>query len=433
MKKINTVKSMRKYQLLGLTAIVVVLGSIGAWAALTSIQGAIIANGTIAVESHSKKIQHREGGIVAEIAVKNGDQVNAGDLLVRLDDTEIKASLAIINSSLDELYARAARLKALRDGKTEIQFPQQLLARKDQPQVADLMTAQTKLLKVQLVSAKGRKEQLAARVGQLGDEITGLLAQAKARDKQSKLIAGEVASLELLLKRGLVPKTRVLALRRQKAALEGQKGDIEARIAKAKNQIGETKLQIIQLDDEIRTKALGELAEVAAKRAELAERRIAIASRLAHMVIRAPQKGYIHQLAIHTVGGVVAPGETIMLIIPNRDNLIIEARINPKDRDQVQVGQDARVRFPSFNQRTTPQVSARVVHVAADLTRLNDQTPPFYSVRLRLGKNAIRQLGDNKLVPGMPAESYIQTGARSPLSYLLQPLSDQIARAFRES
>ncbi len=432
MKEISTRKSMKNFQLAGFLGLITVLGTIGLWSVNTDIQGAVIASGVTMVESHSKKIQHREGGIVSKILVKDGDKVNAGALLVLLDDTEIKASLAIIDGNLNELEALSARLKALRDGTKAITFPKFLLDQEKNPAIKSLLKGERKLLKVQQASQVGRRAQLNKRVMQLDEQIGGFRSQAASRDLQMELISKELVNLENLFKKGLVPASRVLALRRDKSALEGEKGGLVARVAEAKSKISETKLQIIQLDDDARTNFLSELRDASVKITEARERRIAIAARLNRMVIRAPQTGFIHQLNIHTVGGVVGPGETVMLIVPELDNLIINARITPQDIDQVGVGQLAMVRFPAFNQRTTPQVEAKVSYVSADLTQPKDNMPPYFAVKLKLDEEAIGKLGENKLIPGMPAEAFIQTRARTPFSYLIQPLKDQVTRAFRE-
>ena len=432
MKQINTRKSLRNFQLAGFIGLIVVGGVVGVWAAKSSIQGAIIAQGVTTVESHSKKVQHREGGIVAKISVKDGDKVKAGELLVQLDETEIQASLAIIDGNLAELQALSGRLIALRDGSDKISFPKPLLARKGEVEIKALMVAEAKLLKVQQASQKGRQAQLLKRVTQLNEQISGFKSQTASRNLQMKLISKELVNLEKLFKKGLVPASRVLALRRDKSSLEGQKGGLVARVAEAKSKISETQLQIIQLDDDARTKTLSELRDATVKQNEARERRIAIAARLKRMVIRAPQSGFIHQLNIHTVGGVIGAGETVMLIVPELDNLIIEARITPQDIDQVQVGQPADIRFSAFNQRTTPQVGGKVIYVSADLTQPQNNLPPYFAIKLRLNKGAIEKLGDNKLIPGMPAEAFVQTRSRSPMSYLLQPLKDQVERAFRE-
>lgn len=428
----NTKKSMRNYQIIGVIGLIVVAGGLGAWAALSSIQGAIIAHGVTTVESHSKKIQHREGGIIKKINVKEGQLVKAGELLIQLDQTDAKAQLAIYDGLLLELNAQAARLKALRDGADKITFPKQLLEQQKDPEVAEILSGQTKLFQALRATSAGRRNQLNERIAQLEKQISGLQSQLVSRKDQYKLISGELASLEELHKKGLVPVSRVLALKRERANLGGQEGQLVSNIAQARSKIGETKLQIIQLEDEDRGKILSELREVEAKLTENRERRIATAAKLRRTRIYAPRAGYVHQLTAHTIGGVVGPGEVIMLIVPKQDDLIVAARVSPQDIDQVHVNQSANIRFSSFNARTTPQVPATVIQVSADLTQVDSQTPPFYSIKLKMTKEGLQKLGDKKLIPGMPAESFIQTRARTPLSYLIQPLRDQIMRAFRE-
>jgi len=428
----KTRSTLRKYQVFGLVGVILMFGSLGAWAALSQIHGAIIAPGVIVVESYVKKIQHREGGIVAEINVKEGQPVKAGDVLMRLDETETKAELEILQSVLDEFEAKRARLKAERDGSDKIEFQDDLLSRKDHEQIADMIAGQEKLFTTQKAALEGRKEQLTERVGQLNEQIVGLNAQVDSKKEQVRLIQDELKSLKVLQAQGLVPVARVLALEREAARLQGESGQLVGDIAAAKGRIVETKLQIIQLEDDARTKTLSELREAEGRISEVEERKLAAKAKLARTVIRAPRDGMVHQLAVHTIGGVIAPGEAVMLIVPDLDELVIEAHVTPQDIDQVMVGQKAQVRFPAFNQRTTPELTGEVIQVSADLTRADAQTPPYYVIRVRLTEDQVKRLGDNKLKPGMPAESFVQTGERTPLDYLLQPLSDQIARTFRE-
>jgi HlyD family secretion protein len=432
-KRLETRKSMRNYQLVGVLGLIVVAGGIGAWAALSSIQGAIIASGVTRVETSSKKIQHREGGIIRKIAVKEGQLVKAGDLLIELDQTEAKARHSIVASLVVEGLAQKARLEAMRDETAKITFPAELLDRQSEPTIAGLITAQQKLFAAQRAAQKGRQEQLEQRIEQLKEEIAGLKSQTVSRKEQVDLITRELVDLTKLQKKGLVPVTRLLALQRQKANLEGQQGQLVANIAQTKSRIGETRLQIIQLNDDVRSKTLAELRDVNAKLKESRERAIALTAVLSRTKINAPRTGYVHQLAFHTIGGVIGPGQVIMNIVPELDDLIIEARVKPQDIDSIHISQKARIRFPSFNARTTPEVSGSVFHVAADLTQVDNQTPPFFAIKVKIKKSELEKLGkDNKLIPGMPAETFIQTRARTPLSYLIQPLRDQIMRTFRE-
>jgi HlyD family secretion protein len=428
----NTLKQLRFFQILGLVGLLVVFGSLGAWAAMSSIGGAVIASGTVVVAGHSKRVQNRDGGIVAEILVKDGDHVEAGDLLIQLDETETRAELAIIESALDEFEAKRARLAAERDGASEVRFPPELLARRDKAEVAELLLGQERLFDSQKAVLEGRREQLNQRIDQLEEEIAGVTAQATSTSEQSRLIGGELQSLTPLLEDGFVSLTRVRGLEREQARLLGDMGQREADIARAKARIGETRLEIIQLADDARSKTLQELGEAESRIAALRERRLEARTKLSRTSLRAPLSGLVHELTVHTVGGVVAPGETIMSIVPQGEELVIEARVRAQDIDEIVEGQGAIIRFTAFNQRNTMQALAEVIHVAADTSQETRDAPPTFAVRLWLPGDQMAMLGKVKLKPGMPAEVFIQTRMRTPLSYLLQPLSDQIARSFRE-
>lgn len=428
----STIKTLRRYQFAGFAGLGLLIGVMGLWSVMASIQGAVIAPGTTVVETYLKRIQHRDGGIVADIAVKDGDRVEAGQILVRLDETDTRAELSILQGTLDEVNAKRARLIAERDDQREVQFPVTLLARASELRIAELLSGQRKLLSVQKAALDGRIEQLSERIGQLGQEIMGLTAQYDSKREQTALVREELTTLKKLLKQGLVEASRVFALDRERARLEGEEGELVAKIAAAKGRISETKLQIIQITDDARTRSLSDLREAEAKIAETDERLIAAKAKLARMEIRAPRAGVVHQLGVHTIGGVIAPGADIMAIVPELDELVIDTQVRPEDIDQVDLGQMAQVRFPAFDQRTTPEVKGEVVQVAADLTRISADSQPFYAVRIHLGPEQIKLLGVHKLKVGMPAEAFIQTRERTPLSYFLQPLTDQIARTFRE-
>ncbi|MFW6077108.1 MAG: HlyD family type I secretion periplasmic adaptor subunit [Hyphomicrobiales bacterium] len=433
MSNARTLKSLRFYQIIGLAGLLVVFGSLGAWAGMSSIRGAVIASGTIVVEGHSKRVQHRDGGIVADIRVEDGDYVEAGDLLIRLDETETRAELAIIESVLDESEARRARLRAERDGADAVRFPPELLARRDDPDVAELLEGQERLFESQKAVLDGRREQLNQRVGQLEEEIAGVTAQATSTSEQSRLIGGELESLRPLLDDGFVSLTRVRGLEREQARLVGDIGQREAEVARVRARIGETRLEIIELTDDARSKTLEELGEAESRIAELRERRLEAQTKLSRTSLRAPLAGLVHELTAHTIGGVIGAGDTVMSIVPQADDLVIEAQVQTQDIDEIVEGQSAIVRFTAFNQRNTMQADAEVVHVSADTSRETRDAPPTFAVRLQLSPEQLDMLGDLKLKPGMPADVFIQTRNRTPLSYLLQPLSDQVARSFRES
>jgi HlyD family secretion protein len=433
MAAFNTASSMRRTLLAGYSSVFLALGVFGGWAALASIHGAVIAGATIVVESYSKKVQHKEGGIVSRIMVKDGDRVTEGQDLIVLDPTDAKTELAITVALLDELLVKKARLEAQRDGTSGISLPQELTVRSGEAQLAQIIAGQAKLLSSTLESVDSKAKQLRQQIAQLKEQISGLDAQLASNKNQTTLIVEELGNLKKLQSSGLVPNSRVLAVEREAAQLEGQWGELTANKAAANSQIGEVELRLLQLDEDLRTEVLTELRETESKIAELNERRVALSSRLARTAIKAPITGTIYQLAVHTEGGVIGAGETLMLIVPEGDDLVLQAMVSPNDIDQVAVGQQAQIRFPGFNARLTPEIFGEVQQVAADTTRADEQSPPVYAVRIIISAMEIKKLGDNKLKPGMTAEAFIQTSARSPLSYLLKPLTDQFAHAMRET
>jgi HlyD family secretion protein len=429
---LDTRKSLRRYQIIGFASIFAMVGTIGAWSAVSNINGAVIAPAVVTVESFTKKVQHKEGGIVAQIFVKDGDVVKEGQELVRLDDTDTRSELGIVDAILIESLTKRARLEAQRDNAAEIEFPPEVIARKDDPDVARIMAGQIKLFKSRQAAIGGKLDQLNQQIGQLQEQILGLESQKKATEEQIALIKDELVSLRKLLKDGLVPQSRVLAMEREQARLQGALGEIVGQIAAALSRIGEMKILIIQTTDEDRSQVLTELRDVEARIAEFAERKIAAQSRLDRTVIRSPINGTVYQATVHTVGGVVGPGEVLMLVVPEGDQLVMQAQVSPTDIDQVHEGQAARVHFSSIKDRFTPELSAKVVHVAADTRQTSAETFPYYAVRLELAKDEMHKLGKHKLRPGMPGEAFIQTDERTVLSYFLKPLLDQLAHTFRE-
>lgn len=433
MKLINTDKSLRSTQIFGFASFVVMLAAFGAWTGLAELNGAVIAPATIMAESYSKRVQHREGGNVLRILVSDGEVVQAGQDLVLLDPTETKAELGIIDAQLLEMLVKKSRLEAQRDGIAELTLPQVIKARLAEPSLIEIVAGQTRLLKSIEDTATSKKSQLNEQIGQLNDQISGLESQLDAGRRQLELIKKETDGLRKLQTQGLVAASKVMAMDREMARLEGEQGQLQASIGSAQAKIGETKLQIIQVDEEIRNQALNELRDADSKIAEFQGRRISSQARLAHTTIKAPITGTIYQLSIHTEGGVVAPGETIMMIVPQGDDLVLQAQVTPNDISHIHVGQSAHVKFNSFNARVTPDVFAEVTQVAADTTRADAQSPPFYAIKLTISAKELEKLGVNKLKPGMSAEAFIETESRSPFSYLVKPLVDQFSHAMRES
>ena len=432
MQPINTNSSLRRFQIVGFLSVIIMVGVVGGWANFTELNGAVIAPATIMVESYSKKVQHKEGGIVGEIRVKDGDRVEMGQALIVLDNSETKSELAIIDGLLDEALAKRARLEAQRDRASTITFPPEVLARAGEPGVAAIMAGQTKLFNARLQAVVGKKDQLTQQIGQLTEQIGGLESQRVSKEKQLTLISAELVDLKDLQSKGLVPISRVMAMDRETARLDGERGELVASKASAEARIAEVKVQILQIDEEDLSQTLTELRDIEGKVAELKERKLAVASRLERMVIKSPITGDVYQLAVHTVGGVIGPGEPLMLIVPEADELILQAQVMPQDIDKVRPGQIAHIRFPAFNSRLTPEVAAAVTQISADTSRIDASSPPFYSVRLMISATELAKLGSNKLKPGMPAEAFIQTEAQTPMTYFLKPLTDQFAHALRE-
>jgi len=426
-------QEIKKYQRLGLFFLLLLVGGIGGWAAFASLQGAVIASAQITVKANLKRVQHLEGGIVSEILVKDGDKVEAGQTVLRLDTTKDGANLASLDANLNELLSRRARLTAERDKKQTIIFPKALLEKsKTNTAIKRILNGQTNLLMARHASLEGQTSQLKQRTEQLNEAIKGLAAQVRSKESQLNFIRKELTDLQSLQDKGLVPQNRILALQREEARLQGEAGELVASTARTKVQISETEIQILQVQKDHLSSILTELRETTTQANQLTEQRTALADKLKRMTIIAPKSGIIHQLAVHTIGGVVAPGDPVLMIVPQNSEMIFTARVNPQDIDQVFKGQKANVHLSAFDQRTTPEVTGVVTLVSADATQDQPNTPPYYKVLVELPKDQLARLKGKELVPGMNAEVFIQTKSRLVFEYLLQPLTDQIRRTMRE-
>ena len=428
----DTRTAIRSHLWAGLALLMLLSGGVGGWAATTEIAGAVIAAGVLVVDSNVKKVQHPTGGVVGEIRARDGDRVAIGDVLIRLDETVTRANLTIVLKGLDELVARKARLEAERDGLEDIAFPSEFIERIGELQVAAIIAGERKLFDLRQSARIGQKSQLRERIAQLREEISGIAAQIKAKAQEIVLIQRELTGARDLWEKNLMPITKLTQLEREATRLEGERAQLTATSAQSKGKISELELQIIQVDRDLASEVGKELREVDAKIGEFVERRVAAEDQLKRIDIRAPQDGLVHQSIVHTVGGVINAGEQLMLIVPSADNLIVEAKFAPQDIDQVKVGQRAVLRFTSFNQRTTPELNGIVTRVSADTTVDQRTSASYYTLRISLTREEISRLGDVTLVPGMPVESFVQTGERKVISYLMKPLSDQVMRAFRE-
>ena len=425
-------RSMRRHLVAAIVVVLVLVIGVGGWAATAVISGAVVASGSIVVDSNVKKVQHLTGGIVGELRVRDGDRVRAGDIVVRLDETVTRANLAIVTKGLDELTARKARLESERDGSDTIIFPAQLLAGAGDTDRAAAMDSERKLFNLRRTARNGQKAQLRERIAQFQEEITGLIAQQDSKAKEIALLERELAGVRELWKQNLVQLTRLTALEREAARLDGERGQLIAAAAQAKGKIAETTLQILQIDQDIASDVAKELREVDGKIGEFIERKVTAEDQLKRTDIRAPQDGTVFQLAVHTVGGVITAGDPIMLIVPDADNLSVEVKVNPQDIDQLQLNQKAILRFTAFNVRTTPEIEGTVTRISADTSTDQRTGQSYYTVRIAMAADQVERLGDVKLLPGMPVEAFVQTGDRTMFSYLMKPLHDQFVRAFRE-
>jgi len=424
--------SMNRTFLAGVAALALFGGTIGLWAAASPLAGAVLAPGQFVVDSNVKKIQHQSGGIVAALHVREGQRVNAGDIVLQLDETVMRANLQIIVKQLDEIMARQARLEAERSESPAMTLPPALQERAQLPEVAKSIAEEAMLLKTRRSQRDGQRQQLTKRIEQFKEEIIGIKAQVVSRDEQVRLLGQELDGLRDLFSRNLVPMTRIMPVEREAANMLGQKGQLVAQLAQTEGKIAEIRLQLLQLDIDMQTETGKELRELQAKAIELQERRIAADDALKRVEVRAPIDGYVHQLNVHTVGGVISPAEPAMLIVPLHEELQIESRVAPTDVDQLFIGQPAIVKVMAGNQRSTPEILGKVVRIAADVTREQQTGAMYFLVRIAMPASEMEKLGDLKVMSGMQAEGFIRTAERTPFQYLMKPLTDQFHKAFRE-
>jgi HlyD family secretion protein len=431
---LDTTRALRRQIWTGLMALIVFGGAAAAWSTLVPIDGAIIAPGTIAVEANSKKVQHPTGGVVARLMVREGERVAAGALVAVLDDTTLKANLGVIDNELFSLRVRQARLVAERDSQAGFKFPADLVTRANtDAEAKERLDGEARVFAARMNLHNGQRAQLRERIAQLKEEANGLAAQRTALEGQLTLMRTEFTDLKNLLTQGLVQKPRVNAFERELLKNEGLLGEATAKTAQTAGKASEIEIQIGQIERDRVADATKELREIETKIGEYTERRIAAQDQLRRVDIVAPISGLVHQLAVHTVGGVIQGAETLMMIVPENNALIVEARVAPSDIDQVKLDQDTRVRFSAFNQATTPELNGRVFRISADAVRDQQTGQQFYIVGVRVPDGEFARLKDLKVVPGMPVESYIKTGARTAANYLLKPVLDHMGRAMREN
>ncbi len=424
-------RGIARHLVVGFLGVILVVFGLGGMAATMNVSGAVVAEGRLVVDSNVKSVQHPTGGLITEILVRDGDRVKAGDLLVRFDTTAAAANLAIITKGLDELAARRARLEAERRNADTVTMPAELTARASEPAVREVMAAEIGQFDSRRAARVGQQDQLRKKIVELQHQIEGVAAQQDAIRRQAGFTTTELEGLRSLAAKHLVGADRISAVERQAAQYDGQLGELTSRAGQIGAEIAQAELQILQVDQDLQRDVAKQFAEDGSKFNELSERMIAAGDQLRRLEIRAPQDGTVYQLAVHTIGGVVGAGDVIMQIVPERDTLVVEAKINPAEVDRVHPGSAAGLRFGNFGSWTTPQIDGTVATVSPDIVVDQRSGVGYYGARIDLPRAAIEALGQ-EVTPGMPVEVFIATGERPALAYLVKPLTDQFARSFRE-
>lgn len=427
--------SARRPMFIGLTALVILIGGFGTWAVMSTIAGAVVAGGRIEVDRNRQVVQHIDGGIVAEILVEEGDTVASGAPLIRLDDNVLRSELTIVEGQLFELVARRGRLEAERDGSDAITFDAELLqVAAARAEVADLVNGQERLHLARQDSVAREIEQLEKRRSQIGDQIRGIKAQQESAKVQLELINEELANQQSLLDRGLAQAATVLNLRRTQADLEGGLGELIASEAQAEGRITEIDIEILKLATTRREEAISRLRDLRYQELELAERRRSLTERLNRLDITAPVSGIVYGMTVQTPRSVIRAADPVLFIVPQDRPLVIAAQVDPIHIDQIYAGQDVTLRFSALDQRLTPELFGTVQLVSADAFEDEARGVSYYRAEIELNEGEMEKLPEGTvLIPGMPVESYIRTKDRSPLAYLIKPLSDYFMKAFRET
>ncbi len=415
----------------GLLALVLLVGGFGTWAVMAQITGAVITSGQIEVDRNRQVIQHPDGGVVAEILVDEGDTVAAGDLLIKLDATTLQSELAIVEGQLFEMMARRGRLEAERDGIETLTFDPILMAA---PTGSELMEGQRRLFDARLESTKRATEQLDQQRAQIASQLDGISAQQTALDTQKTLISQELGDQQKLLDQKLVQASRVMGLQREEANLLGRVGELTASAAQAAERMTEIDIQVLTLTTTRREESITRLRDLQYNELELSERRRTLVRQLDRLDIRAPVSGVVYGLQVFAEQSVIRPADPVMFLVPQDRPLVIATKVRPVDIDQIHLGQDVILRFSAFDQRRTPELHGKVTLVSADIFQDDATGMAFYQAEIQLNEGeATRLPEDMVLIPGMPVEAFVRTADRSPMDYLLKPLADYFAKAFRES
>lgn len=420
--------------LFGLLTLIALIGGFGSWAVLARISGAIVASGQLEVVGRRQVVQHLDGGIVTDIAVKEGATVAAGDLLIRLDANALNSELAIVENQLFETIGRRARLEAERDGGVAVRFPDVLMAAlPDSPGLKGMMADEIRLFDVRRDMLHQKSAQIGKRLEQIASRITGVDAQIDALRLQLNLTDEETAAQAALRAKGLTPASRLLSLRREAARIRGDIGELVAARAQAGESRAELEIQRDELFSARSEDAIGELRDMSWRAAELQERRLSIKERIRRLDIRAPVSGIVFGLQVTNPQSVIRAAEPLMELVPQDRPLVVTARVPGFDIDQVHIGQTVRIRLSAFSARRTPELTGEVRLISADAMRDDRTSARFYGIEIALRDGGIAHLGDPALLPGMPVEAFILTENRAPIAFLVKPLADYFSRAFRES
>ena len=425
--------SARSPMVLGALCLALLVGGFGAWSATTHIMGAVVAPGRLEVAQNRQVVQHPDGGVVAEIAVKEGDRIAEGDLLIRLDDEQLRSDLAVVEGQLLEILARRARFEAEEQDAPTLSFDP-LLMETENPVAQELMQGSQQLFEARRETAQREIEQLERQQDQLADQVNGIEAQRAAIARRIDLISVELESQQSLLDRGLAQSARVLELQSEMADLEGSQGELAAAVAQAEGKSTEIEIQILRIGSQRREEASSSLRDLGFNQIELSEQRRALLVRLDRLDMRAPVSGVVYGMQVFAPRSVIRAADPVMYLVPQDRPLVIASQVDPIHVDEVHAGQEVMLRFPAFNRRETPEVLGRIVQVSADAFTDEQSRRSYYRADIEIEEGELAKLPEGlELIPGMPVEAYIQTGERTPLSFLTKPLSDYFAKAFRET
>jgi len=427
--------SAKKPLIIGMLGLFILVGGFGSWAVLSTIAGAVVVNGRIEVEQNRQVVQHPDGGVVAEIFVDEGDLVEQGQTLIRLDSRDLASQLLIIEGQLYELMARRGRLEAERDEAAEVEFEPELLdMAQERSEVAELIEGQRRLFHARRDSEAREIEQLEKRRGQIGNQIEGIEAQQASLRIQLELIEKELENQQSLLDRGLAQAATVLNLRRTAADLDGTLGELKANKAQAEGRITEIDIEILKLGTSRREEAITRLRDLRYQELELAEQRRSLRDQLDRLDITAPVSGIVYGMSVHTPRSVIRPADPVLFLVPQDRPLVIAARVDPIHIDEIHVGQSVHLRLSSLNQRETPELSGSVTKISADAFQDEASGLSFYRAEIVLDDNQTEKLPEGTvLIPGMPVQAFVRTADRSPIAYLVKPLADYFTKAFRET